>query len=137
MIFQKHTYDCPPEAGFHTRNQNNKQQQRQAHGEWLQIERLADGGLLLDTHGLNKSSDILRSRKQLSETGRYPLDSDWMGCNINGKTCPVVLVMVRRPERPNSYSCCRCSKVITSSSPAYIAIYSHGNTYMYIYIYIY
>jgi hypothetical protein len=35
-IETRHT-DCPPKAGFRTRNQNKQQQQQQAKGECLQI----------------------------------------------------------------------------------------------------
>jgi hypothetical protein len=33
-----------------------------------------------------------------SETGPYPSDVDGVGCNQNGKKCPVAPVMAPRPE---------------------------------------
>jgi hypothetical protein len=50
------------------------------------------------SHRLNVFVTHFRKIKNRSETCRYLFDLDGMGCNINGKTCPVVLVMVPMPE---------------------------------------
>jgi hypothetical protein len=51
---------------------------------------------------------VLRKRcntKTPFEVGPYPSDLDEIGCNINVKTCPVVLVMLPRPEKVKRISC--------------------------------
>jgi hypothetical protein len=46
------------------------------------------------THGLTNLTEIKKTQNQ-SEMGAYPSDLDGVGCNQNGKTCPVA----PRPEK--------------------------------------
>jgi hypothetical protein len=39
-----------------------------------------------------------RNTKKPLKVGPYPSDLDEIGCTINGKACPVVPVMLPRPE---------------------------------------
>jgi hypothetical protein len=73
--------------------------QHQAKGECLQIQRLADDGLLLDTRGLKNLSEIPAKTNNPSEKGPYPLDLDAMECRKKGMTCPMALVMAPRLEK--------------------------------------
>jgi hypothetical protein len=42
--------------------------------------------------------DEMLETENKSETDPYPSDLDGVGCNQNGKTCPVAPAMVPRPE---------------------------------------
>jgi hypothetical protein len=49
--------------------------------------------------------DEMLETQNRSETGPYPSDLDGVGCNQNGKTCPVAPVMAPRPETVKWLSC--------------------------------
>jgi hypothetical protein len=46
---------------------------------------------------LNNKMDKIVETVNRSEMGPYPSDLDGVGCNQNGKTCPVAPVMAPRP----------------------------------------
>jgi hypothetical protein len=48
--------------------------------------------------GLNNRIYSILETDNRSERGPYPSDLDGVGCNQNGKTCPVAPVMAPRPE---------------------------------------
>jgi hypothetical protein len=66
---------CPPKAGFHAINRNNKQQ-------------TTDGGLLLDTQGLT-NTEKYHENEQSFRKNLFPLDVDEIGFRRYKKTCQV------------------------------------------------
>jgi hypothetical protein len=53
---------------------------------------------MVDVRKLNKKQ-MFDAKRNTLEMGSCAMDLDGVGCKINGKTCPLVLVMVPRPEK--------------------------------------
>jgi hypothetical protein len=54
--------------------------------------------VMVDVRKLNKKQ-MFDAKRNTLEMGSCAMDLDGVGCKINGKTCPLVLVMVPRPEK--------------------------------------
>jgi hypothetical protein len=66
--------------------------------KWLEVAWSGLKWLEVVWSGLNNKMDEILETENKSETDPYPSDLDGVGCNQNGKTCPVAPAMVPRPE---------------------------------------